>query len=271
MVRGAEDAVFKALADPTRRALLDKLRERNGQTLGELCAPLGMARQSATQHLDLLVSANLITTVRRGREKLHYLNPVPLWDIQERWIERFEHSRLRKLSAIRKRAEEDAVSDRPSAVYVTYIESTPQRVWDALTDADLTGQFWGHSNVSDWQPGSQWEHRRVDGSGIADVVGTVLVSDPPRQLSMTFDAPGANPPQGPSKVTFTIEQYHEIVRLTILHENLADADALEAVSAGWPAVGANLKSLLETGHVLPRAPWEMHAELQAAQLARQAH
>src|SRR6202040_2023828 len=90
---------------------------------------------------------------------------------------------------------------------------------------------------------------------------------PPRRLAMTFDAPGAAPPQGPSRVTFDIEPYHEIVRLTVTHENVADESALEAISAGWPAVFANLKSLLETGHVLPRAPWEMHAELRAAQLA----
>ena len=263
-----DDAVFRALADPTRRALLDRLRERNGQTLGELCGPLEMARQSATQHLGVLEAANLITTVRRGREKLHYLNPVPLWTITERWIEKFERPRLRALSAIKHRAEEGNVADRPSYVYVTYIESSPERVWAALTDPDLTAEYWGHSNVSDWQAGSPWEHRRVDGSGIADVIGTVLESVPPRRLTMTFDAPGEVPPEGPSKVTFDIEPYHEIVRLTVTHENLAGSDALEAVSAGWPAVCANLKSLLETGHVLPRAPWEMHDELRAAQMAR---
>jgi uncharacterized protein YndB with AHSA1/START domain/DNA-binding transcriptional ArsR family regulator len=263
-----DDAVFKALADPTRRLLLDLLRERNGQTLGELCGPLNMARQSATQHLAVLEAANLISTTRRGREKLHYLNPVPLWSIQERWIERFERQRLRTLSAIKRRAEETSMADRPSFVYVTYIESSPQRVWEALTDADLTAAYWGHSNVSDWRAGSTWEHRRVDGSGIADVVGTVLESTPPRRLTMTFDPPGDTPPQGPSRVTFDIEPYHEIVRLTVTHENLADEDALDAISAGWPAVCANLKSLLETGHVLPRAPWEMHAEQRAARMAR---
>jgi uncharacterized protein YndB with AHSA1/START domain/DNA-binding transcriptional ArsR family regulator len=263
-----DDAVFRALADPTRRQLLDWLRERNGQTLGQLCERLAMARQSATQHLDVLEAANLISTVRRGREKLHYLNPVPLWAIHERWIEKFEPPRLRALSAIKRRAEEYAMADRPSYVYVTYIESSAERVWEALTDPDLTAQYWGHSNVSDWHEGSPWEHRRVDGSGIADVAGTVLESVPPRRLTMTFDAPDGAPPEGPSKVTFDIEPYHEIVRLTVTHENLADPGALEAVSAGWPAVCANLKSLLETGHVLPRAPWEMHAELRAAQLAR---
>jgi uncharacterized protein YndB with AHSA1/START domain len=262
------DAVFRALADPTRRALLDRLRERNGQTLGELCGPLAMARQSATQHLGVLEAANLITTVRRGREKLHYLNPVPLWAIQDRWIEKFERPRLDALSAIKKRAEESTMTDRPTYVYVTYIESSPERVWDALTDADLTAEYWGHSNVSDWQAGSSWEHRRADGSGIADVIGTVLESVRPHRLTMTFDAPGDTPPEGPSRVAFDIEPYHEIVRLTVTHENLAGPDALEAVSAGWPAVCANLKSLLETGHVLPRAPWEMHAELRADQMAR---
>ena len=227
-----------------------------------------MARQSATQHLGLLEAANLITTIRRGREKLHYLNPVPLWDIAERWIGKFERPRLRALSAIRRRAEEETMADRPSYVYVTYIESTPERVWEALTDADLTARYWGHSNFSNWQAGSPWEHRRVDGSGIADVAGTVLESVPPRRLAVTFDAPGAAPPQGPSRVTFDIEPYHEIVRLTVTHMNLADESALEAISAGWPAVFANLKSLLETGHELPRAPWEMHADLRAAQMAR---
>jgi uncharacterized protein YndB with AHSA1/START domain len=263
-----DDTVFKALADPTRRWFLDRLRERNGQTLGELCEPLHMARQSATQHLGVLEAANLVTTVRRGREKLHYLNPVPLWSIQERWIERFEPARLRALSAIKRRAEENTMDDRPTYVYVTYVESTAERVWEALTDPDLTAQFWGHSNVSDWEAGSPWKHVRVDGSEVADVVGTVLESDPPRRLAMTFDAPGEAPEGGPSKVTFEIEPYHEIVRFTVTHENLADDAALQAISAGWPAVCANLKSLLETGHVLPRAPWEMHADVRDAQMAR---
>ena len=160
------------------------------------------------------------------------------------------------------------MTQRPSFVYVTYIESSPERLWRALTDADLTARYWGHSNVSDWQVGSRWEHRRVDGSGIADVIGTVLESVPPRRLTMTFDDPGGTSPSGPSKVTFEIEPYHEILRLTVIHENLADAGALEAVSIGWPAVCANLKSLLETGHALPRAPWDMDADLRASQMAR---
>jgi uncharacterized protein YndB with AHSA1/START domain/DNA-binding transcriptional ArsR family regulator len=265
---GGDDEVFRALADPTRRLLLDRLRERNGQTLGQLCGPLGMARQSATQHLGVLEGANLITTVRRGREKLHYLNPVPIWEIEERWIERFERPRLKALSAIKRRAEEERMSDRPDYVYVTYIQASAERVWEALTDRELSAAYWGHANVSDWRPGSCWEHRRVDGSEVVDVAGTVVESLPPRRLVLTFDAPGAASPQGPSTVTFDIEAYHEIVRLTVTHEDLPDDEARTAVAAGWPAVCANLKSLLETGHVLPQAPWEMHAELRARQMAR---
>src|SRR6185436_1547231 len=131
-VRPDMDLVFKALADRTRRYLLDQLHEHNGQTLGELCARVAMTRQSATQHLAVLESANLISTVRRGREKLHYLNPVPLHEMQERWIDKFERPRLRVLSAV-KRQTEDTMSDRPTFVYTTYIESTPEKVWHALT------------------------------------------------------------------------------------------------------------------------------------------
>jgi uncharacterized protein YndB with AHSA1/START domain/DNA-binding transcriptional ArsR family regulator len=256
---GDNDPVFKALADPTRRALLDRLRERNGQTLGELCEPLDMARQSATQHLEALEAANLITTVRRGRLKLHYLNAVPLWDIQERWIEKFERPRLRTLNAIKHRAEEQTMNERPSYVYVTYIEASPERVWETLTDPDLTVAYGGGQNASDWEVGSPWEHRRLGDSG-AIVSGTVLESVPPRRLAMTWDDRGGTDPDGPSKVTFDIEPYYEIVRLTVTHENLADGTALDAISAGWPAVFANLKSLLETGHTLARSPWEMSAK-----------
>jgi uncharacterized protein YndB with AHSA1/START domain len=221
------------------------------------------------KHLRLLEAAGLVVSRRSGREKLHYLNPVPIHGIQQRWIAPFDQPRLQALDAVKRQAEEpDMTARKPNFVYVTYIQSTPERVWHALTDAGLSAEYWGHSNVSDWQAGSSWEHRRVDGSGIADVVGTVLESTPPTRLVMTFDAPGAQPDDGPSPVTFHIEPHRDIVRLTVTHENLAGQDALQAVSAGWPGVLANLKSLLETGHALPQAPWEMHAELRAAQMAR---
>ncbi len=255
-MRSEMDSVFRALADPTRRTLLDRLHESNGQTLGELCDRIGMTRQSATEHLTVLEAANLISTARRGREKLHYLNPVPLHEIQERWIDKFERPRIAALRTLKRRAEEDMTA-KPSFVYVIYVESTPERVWRALTDPDLTAAYWGHSNVSDWQVGSGWEHRRLDGSGIADVVGTVLESSPPTRLVTTWAAPGAEPADAVERVTFDIEPYGEIVRLTVTHEHLANDAERDASAAGWPAVLSNLKSLIETGHVLPQTPWDM--------------
>lgn len=251
-------AVFKALADPTRRLLLDRLRRQNGQTLSELCRSLEMTRQSATQHLDLLAQANLVTVVRRGRERLHYLNPAPIHEIGERWIAAYDAPRLAALSTIKHRAEEYTMTAPvPTYVYVTYIRATPEDVWRALTDADLTARYWGHANVSDWQVGSPWEHRRVDGSDAVDVVGTVLEAEPPTRLTITFEDSAEERPGGPSVVTFLVEPHDDIVRLTVTHENLPNTEMLNGISRGWPAVLANLKSLLETGDVLPTAPWEM--------------
>lgn len=267
MTASTDDRIFKALADPTRRHLLDRLHEHNGQALGQLCEHVDMARQSVTQHMGLLEAANLVSTIWRGREKLHYLNPVPLHEIQERWIDKFESPRLRELSNLKRRAEENAMGAKPTYVYVTYIHSTPEKVWQALTDAKLTAQFWGHSNVSDWQTGSTWEHQRADGSGVADIVGTVLEARPPSRLVVTFGGPGEDDEGGPGRVTFLLEPHRDIVRLTVTHENLAGPAEYEAASAGWPAVLANLKSLLETGHVLPQPPWEMHAKQRDAQMA----
>lgn len=257
------DPVFKALADPTRRLLLDRLREHDGQALRELCERLDMARQSATQHLDILEQANLVTVVWRGRERLHYLNPAPIHEIEQRWITGFDMPRLQAISAIKYQAEEEfaMTNERtsvPTYVYVTYIRASAEQVWQALTDADLTARYWGHANVSDWQPGSAWEHQRVDGSGVVDVTGQVIKVEPPTRLVITFDdAPDAESPREPSVVTFLVESHHDIVRLTVTHENLANQAMLSGISHGWPAVLANLKSLLETGEVLPQAPWEM--------------
>jgi uncharacterized protein YndB with AHSA1/START domain len=267
------DLVFKALADPTRRFLLDLLRRQDGRTLGELCAGRDMSRQAVTQHLAVLEAARLVSTVRRGREKLHYLNPMPLHEMQERWTGRFERPRLRALAEIKRKAENtmsdtdgraerdghggDAGGTRPAFVYVVYVESTAEKVWDALTDADLTAAYWGHSNVSDWREGSTWRHVRVDGSGVADAVGTVAESVRPTRLVTTWAPPDAAEGRAPSRVTFEIEAHEAIVKLTVTHEDLADEEERAGISKGWPAVLCNLKSFLERGRPLPTAPWSM--------------
>src|ERR687887_103670 len=154
------DAVFRALADPSRRQLLDSLNARNGQTLRELCSGLHMARQSVSKHLGVLEAANLVTTVRRGREKLHYLNAAPINAIADRWITRYEQGRVEALADL-KRALEDTAVDRPSFVYTTYIKTTPERLWQALTEPAFTERYWGITFDSDWKPGSpvSWTQR----------------------------------------------------------------------------------------------------------------
>lgn len=257
------DRVFKALADPTRRAVLDRLRADNGLTLTALGEDVGMARQSLTQHVDVLVDAELVVLERRGRVRLHYLDPGPVRRVLQRWVSAFDEPRLHVLDTIRTTAEETAMSARtappvPAYVYVTYIRATPEQVWEALTDADLTAQYWAHRNESEWTPGSTWHHRPLDG-GADDVVGRVLDADPPQRLRVTFEAPDEFPGADPSVVTFTLEAGDGITRLHVVHENLADATAFGQISHGWSAVLANLKSLIETGEALPQQPWEMPA------------
>ena len=175
------DDVFRALADPGRRRLLDSLNSRNGQTLRELCGDMAMARQSVSKHLAVLEAANLVTTVWRGREKLHYLNPAPINDISERWINRYERHWVDALADL-KRALESPPMDRPSFVYTTYIQTTPERLWEALTNPAFTERYWNAAFDTDWEPGSPmvWT---LQGVRIADPAQVVLEAEPYRRLS----------------------------------------------------------------------------------------
>ncbi|MBC2875096.1 MULTISPECIES: ArsR/SmtB family transcription factor [Streptomyces] len=252
------DRVFKALADPTRRFVLDRLRENNGQTLGELCESVRMTRQSLTQHLGVLEAARLVRTVRKGREKLHYLDPVPLHEIQERWISAFDRPRLDALSTLKQKAESLMSTEnepRPEFVHTTYIAATPEKVWECLMDPTATAAYWHHHNVSDWQPGSSWAHRRLDESGIDDVIGTVVEIEAPRRLVLTWTGPDEERPHGPSRVTFDLKPYGETVQLTVAHVNLRDEQELRQISGGWNFVLSNLKTYAETGTTLSVPAW----------------
>jgi uncharacterized protein YndB with AHSA1/START domain/DNA-binding transcriptional ArsR family regulator len=255
------DAVFKALADSTRRKLLDALRQENGQTLRDLCEGIAMARQSVTQHLDLLVGANLVVVVRRGRERRHYLNPQPIYEIEHRWVRDFDKPHLDVMDVIKQRAEEKTMNSTdtfPDYIYVTYIRSTPQAVWEALTDADLTAIYWnGMANVSDWEVGSTWTHRVEGRSGHYDIWGKVLESDAPHRLTFTFQPSAQVLDEPGSIVTYQIDATQDVVRLTVTHTNLPDQSTLDGISKGWPTVLANLKTYLETGGALPHDSWQL--------------
>ncbi len=261
------DDVFRALGDPSRRALLDSLNARNGQTLRELCAGLDMARQSVSKHLAILEAANLVTTVRRGREKLHYLNPAPINDIGERWITRYERGRVEALADL-KRALEDTTVDRPSFVYTTYIRTTPERLWRALTEPAFTRRYWGVTFDSDWREGAPmtWHQR---GTTSADPEQVVLEANPYSRLSYTWhtftpeladalevsdDARERLATERRSHVTFDLEPLGELVKLVVVHDGFEPGSLMaQMVSQGWPVVLSGLKTLLETGEALPES------------------
>jgi uncharacterized protein YndB with AHSA1/START domain/DNA-binding transcriptional ArsR family regulator len=260
------DDVFRAIADASRRRLLDSLNARSGQTLRELAGGLEMTRQAVSKHLAVLEGANLVTSVRRGREKLHYLNAAPISEISDRWITHYERGRVDALADLKRALEEDPPMDKPSFVYTTYIQTTPDRLWQALTDPAFTDRYWGTTFDTDWQPGSTmtWTQH---GLTIADPEQVVLESEPYRRLSYTWHRFGPELVESLelagdvgdrvtieplSKVTFEIEPFGELVKLTVVHDGFApDSVVASMVSHGWPRVLSNLKTLLETGATLP--------------------
>ncbi|WP_062208507.1 SRPBCC domain-containing protein [Streptomyces sp. NBRC 109706] len=262
------DEVFKALADHSRRRLLDRLRARDGQTLRELGAGLGMTRQAVAKHLAVLEAALLVTTVRRGREKLHYLNAVPIDDIAERWIGRYRRPGLRALAELRDTLENEMA--HPAFVYVTVIRTTPERLWQALTEPDFIRRYFEDTGPeSDWGPGSPVRWRMDPAQPYEDWGQRVLAAEPGRLLSYTWH--GYRPEmaemfgwseerlaelrQEPiSRVTFEIEPLGEATKLTVTHDGFGPVSEMrDSVSQGWPVIVSNLKTLLETGETLALA------------------
>jgi uncharacterized protein YndB with AHSA1/START domain len=146
--------------------------------------------------------------------------------------------------------------DKPEFVYVTYIQSTPENVWNALTDGEITKEYWfRRRNVSDWKPGSKWEHQDCDNPATVDIVGQVIESEPPRRLVITWAFPAeAGIEAKRSRVTFEIEPYEDVVRLRVTHDRLESGSDMErGITRGWPLVLASLKTFLETGRPMAMA------------------
>ena len=254
------DEVFKALADPSRRLLLDSLNSRNGQSLRDLCAGLSMARQSVSKHLAVLEAANLITTVWQGREKLHYLNAEPINAIADRWINQYHRSRVQTLADLKIALETESMSGRAEFVYTTYIRTTPEKLWQAITDPEFSRRYMGHAMVSDWDKGSTyaWED---SGLKIEHPEQVILESDPYRRLAFTFhtfvpeltevglseETIAKAAAEKRSKVSFDIEPADDgQVKLTVIHGDFEpDSTVRELISGGWPWKLSNLKTALE--------------------------
>jgi uncharacterized protein YndB with AHSA1/START domain len=240
------EPAFRALADAHRRTLLDRLREQDGQTLGELEAALPqMTRFGVMKHLRVLEDAHLVTTRREGRTKLHFLNPVPIRLISDRWISRYAEPLVNTMADVKYVVENRPMSESPKHVYEVYIAAPPDRVWAALTESELTKQYYyGNTVESDWQPGSPMVYRNDDGT--ESIQCTVVEADPPRRLVHTFFFPGTE--ESPSRVTWTIEERGAASLLTLVHDEFdGETSTYRSVAHGWVPILSGLKTLLETG------------------------
>jgi uncharacterized protein YndB with AHSA1/START domain len=240
------DAVFKALADPTRRSLLDELFREDGQSLSALELRLPMTRFGVMKHLRVLEGANLVTTRRRGREKLHFLNPVPIRLVHDRWVSKYAEPWAAVLSGLKRDLEEDTVEK----VFEIYIKTTPERLWEAITDPEMRARYsFGVRTNSDWTPGSDYT---ASVPGVIEIAtGENLEVDPPRRLVQSFTALWSDDVKavGPSRITWEIRKVADSCQLTVIHDQLP-VDASGELYGGWPMILSGLKTLLETGEHL---------------------
>ncbi|HEY7440525.1 MAG TPA: metalloregulator ArsR/SmtB family transcription factor [Acidimicrobiia bacterium] len=239
------DDVFKALADPTRRSLLDELFRRDGQTLSELDARIPMTRFGVMKHLKQLEEAGLVVTRRRGREKLHYLNPVPIRLVHDRWVSKYAEPWTSALSELKQRLETPM-----EKIFEIYIRTTPERLWEAITDPEIRAKYnFGAGVSSDWTPGARLQLGTPDGMLLGD--GEILEVDPPRKLVHTMVAQWSDDvkAEGPSRVTWEIEPIEDSCRLVVTHDQLREG-ANDQLYGGWPMILSGLKTWLETGELL---------------------
>jgi uncharacterized protein YndB with AHSA1/START domain len=241
------DEVFKALADPSRRSLLDELFKADGQTLTALEERLPMTRFGVMKHLKVLEQAHLVTTKKRGREKLHFLNPVPIRLVHDRWVSKYAEPWVATLSGIKSTLEEDGMEQ----VFEIYIKTTPERLWEAITDPGMRAKYsFGVGVASDWTPGSRYEAEHAE-AGMPISEGENLEVDPPRRLVQSFTALWSDEvkSEGESRVTWEIEPVGSSCRLTVTHDQLREG-ANDELYGGWPMILSGLKTLLETGDLL---------------------
>ena len=253
----AEEAVFRALADPTRRAILDRLFERDGQALGEIERAFEMSRFGVMKHLRVLEEAGLVTTHRVGRSKLHFLNPVPIQELQHRWIHKFAAAPTAALLGLRAEVEKGApmsatATEAPTQVFAIFIRTTREKLWQALTDSDYTLKYYYASTVeSDWQPGSPLLYKIGDDTAI---VAEVVEANPPEKLVTTFDAQWDEAVRAdrPSRITWILEEAGPgVSKLTVVHDGFdGETATFEQVAGGMPYILSGLKTLLETGEPL---------------------
>src|ERR1700722_8158060 len=254
------DEVFKALADPTRRELLDELFRSDGQTLSALAERFEMTRFGVMKHLRQLEEAGLIVTRRRGREKLHFLNPVPIRLIHDGWVSKYAEPWAAGLAGLKRELETTM-----EKVFEIYIATTPERLWEAITDPQIRAKYnFGAGIVSDWTPGSAYTFSHPAGGQVLGE-GHNLEVDPPRRLVQTMTALWGEDvkAEGESRITWEIEPVGDSCRLTVLHDQLREG-ANDQLYGGWPMILSGLKTWLESGQLLTTPGSLMYASSEGA-------
>ena len=240
------DDVFRALADPTRRSLLDELFREDGQTLSALESHFAMTRFGVMKHLKLLADAGLVVSRRRGREKLHFLNPIPIRLVHDRWVSKYAEPWSAALSGLKHTLESPM-----EKVFEIYIKTTPERLWRAITDPEIRSKYqFGARVTSDFTPGSHFEMSAPNSNGPLGE-GENLEVEPPRRLVQSMVALWGDDvkSEGTSRVTWEIEPVGDSCRLTVTHDQLRDG-ANAQLYGGWPMILSGLKTWLETGELL---------------------
>jgi DNA-binding transcriptional ArsR family regulator/uncharacterized protein YndB with AHSA1/START domain len=245
------DMIFKALNDPARRALLDSLRRRDGQTLGELEEQFDMTRFGVMKHLKVLEEAHLIVTRRQGRFKYHYLNALPLQEMLDRWVAPFLQPQARALSDLKSRLERETRMGKPDFMMQTFIRCSQDALWEALTRADRMAAYHFMCNEvhGDAAPGNVTRFVKPDGSDMLRQVTTEM--DPKSRIAMTFEPLFMGEGAPVSHMVYLIEPQGEACKLTIEHYDMAPGQ--EGFAEGWARLAASLKSYLETGTALKAA------------------
>lgn len=243
---GTVELVFKALADQTRRELLDELLRRDGQTLKELQDQFEMTRVGVAKHLRLLEDAGLVVTKRRGREKLHFLNVVPIRLLHDRWVSKYTEAWAAGLVDLKHDLEHDM-----EKIFEIYIRTTPEDLWEAITNPEIRAKYqFGAGVESDWTTGSSF---RMGSPGAPGPLGegTNLEVDPPRRLVQSMIALWGDDvrSEGTTRITWDIEPVGDSCRLTVTHDQLRDG-ANPQLYGGWPMILSGLKTWLETGELL---------------------
>ena len=250
--------VFKALADETRRSLLDELFREDGQTLGALESRLPMTRFGVMKHLKVLEQAGLIVARKQGREKLHYLNPVPIRLVHDRWVSKFAAPIAASLTELKRTLE-----NTMEKVFEIYIKTTPEKLWQAITDHAMRAKYnFGVRVESDWKKGSSYKGM-VSAMPTPLLEGEILESDPPNKLVQSFRALWSDDvkAEGTSRVTWEIKQVADSCCLTVIHDQLRDG-ANPELYGGWMMILSGLKTLLETGQHLTTPASLMYAPQQ---------